>query len=285
MNNKLAVLIDGSGLVYRAYYALPQLTNNNGEYVGAVYGFCSILMSLMEKHKSDLFCIVFDAGRHTFRTEMYPAYKSNRDETPENLKTQFPRLKKACVAFGIPSIEKKGFEADDIIATYANKLASSAYEVRIVSSDKDLMQLINDKISLFDPIKSKSIKTQEVIEKYGVLPSQMTMLQALIGDPSDNIPGISGIGPKTAAKLINEFRTLEEIYQNIDKIKQSKVKENLINQKNQLDLSLKLVTLEKNIDIDEDFYKLKISFDYNQAVEFLNSYNFDSLIRRLNVLY
>jgi DNA polymerase-1 len=280
MSNKLAILVDGSGFIYRAYYALPQMTDKNGEPIGAVYGFCSILISLLNKHHSDLFCVVFDSGRDTFRSKIYPEYKGNRGETPENLKKQFPLLRKACAAFGIPSVEQSGFEADDVIATYANKLSTSGHEVQIVSSDKDLMQLIDDKISLLDPIKSKFIRTAEVMEKYGVLPSQMIMLQALTGDASDNIPGVSGIGPKTAAKLINEFKTLENIYANINEIKQQKIKEKLVNERDTLYLSLKLVTLEKNVPIDDNVI-LKITYDHSSAASFLGAHDFTSLVARL----
>ncbi|MDR2157903.1 MAG: hypothetical protein LBO02_01140, partial [Holosporaceae bacterium] len=281
--NKLAVLVDGSGFIYRAYYALSQFTDKDRRPAGAVYGFCSMIISLLKKHESDLFCVVFDSGRDTFRSEIYAEYKSNRLETPEDLKSQIPMLKEVCNAFGIPTIGKKGFEADDIIATYSVKLSELGYEVRIISSDKDLMQLITDNVSLFDPIKSKIIKTEEVLEKYGVLPSQMTYLQALMGDPSDNIPGIRGIGPKTAAKLVNEFKTLEAIYQNIDSIKPPKIKENLLYQKEQLNISLKLVTLDKNVDgVDKNFDDFRISYDHEKVAAFLESFGFNSLVKRLN---
>ena len=164
-SRKLAVLIDGSGFVSRAFYALPPLTNSKGEAVGAVYGFCSMLLSLLDKHTADLLCVAFDAGRDTFRKQLYSEYKNNREETPAELKSQFPLLIKACDAFGLPTVELEGYEADDIIATYAAKLSSNGYEVRIVSSDKDLMQLVTDNIYLFDPIKSKVIKRDEVFEK------------------------------------------------------------------------------------------------------------------------
>ncbi|MDR0631779.1 MAG: hypothetical protein LBF54_00835 [Holosporaceae bacterium] len=281
MDKPLAVLVDGSGFIYRAYYALPQLTDYKGRPAGAVYGFCSMLISLLKKHKSDLFCVVLDSGRNTFRSEIYTEYKSNRSAIPEDLKSQIPALRDACDAFGIPTIAKKGFEADDIIATYSTKLSECGYEVRIISSDKDLMQLVGDNISLFDPIKSKVIKTEEVLEKYKVLPSQMVFLQALMGDPSDNIPGISGIGPQTAAKLVSKFKTPEEIYQNIDVVEPKKIRENLINQKEMLDVSLKLVTLKKDVDIDGNLDDLKISYDHDKVVCFLEAFGFDSLIKRL----
>ncbi|MDR0677666.1 MAG: DNA polymerase I [Holosporaceae bacterium] len=279
--NKLAVLVDGSGFIYRAYYALPPLINRDGRSVGALYGFCRMLISLLEKHRSDLFCVVLDSGRDTFRMQIYPEYKANRSETPEELKAQLPMLKDVCDAFGVPNIKKKGFEADDIIATYSDKMSRSGYEVRIVSSDKDLMQLVTDKVSLFDPMKSKIIQSEEVIEKYGVLPSQMVFFQALMGDASDNVPGIEGIGPKTASKLINEFQTIDRLYDNIEYVKSEKIRNNLITQKEALDISLKLVTLEKNAEIDEDFRDFTVSFDPVKAVEFLKTIGFESLIKRI----
>lgn len=279
--NKLAVLVDGSSFIYRAYYALPQLTSD-GKSIGAIYGFCSMLISLLEKHKSDLFLVALDSCRHTtFRSELYTEYKSNRSDTPEELKSQFPILREACEAFGLPTVERQGFEADDIIATYAEKLSAQGYDVRILSSDKDLMQLINDNVSLFDPIKSKVIKAPEVVEKYGVTPDKMVFLQALMGDSSDNVPGVSGVGPKTAAKLLNEYGTLEDIYQHLDNIKQEKLRNNLATEKDKLDVSLQLVTLRKDVEVDEDTDHLKITENLPRTLAFLTKYKLDSLIKRI----
>ncbi|MDR0968770.1 MAG: hypothetical protein LBL99_04045 [Holosporaceae bacterium] len=284
MSKPLAVLVDGSGFIYRAYYATPQLTDREGRPVGAIFGFCSILISTLEKHKSDLFCVAFDCGRDTFRSKIYSEYKANRAATPEDLKMQMPLLKDVCGAFGIPTISKKGFEADDIIATYAAKLSDRGYEVRIVSSDKDLMQLVTDNVSMFDPMKSKFIKEKEVFEKYGVLPSQMIFLQALMGDASDNIPGVKGIGPKTAAKLIGEFKTLDNLYQNIDSVRPEKVKEKLIADKDAAFLSLKLVELDRNVETDQCCEDLKVFYSYAKAAAFFSSMGFGSLIKRLAAL-
>ncbi|MDR3187424.1 MAG: hypothetical protein LBT63_03295 [Holosporaceae bacterium] len=278
--SKLAALVDGSGFMYRAYYGLPPLTNSRGQPVGAVYGFCSMLIPLLDRHRSDLFCVAMDSGRQTFRSEIYAEYKANRSETPADLKLQFPLMKDACVAFGVPIAVKPGFEADDLIATYAKKLSTRGCEVRIIASDKDLTQLVDEKISMFDPMKSKIIGIEDVKAKYGVFPPQMAALQALTGDSTDNIPGIQGVGPKTASKLLNEFKTLEGIYQNIDKIQQQKIRENLINQKENLEVSLKLTTLNDNVDIDENFDDLVISQDSERIINFLRTHNFDSLIGR-----
>ncbi|MDR2723963.1 MAG: hypothetical protein LBB25_02010 [Holosporaceae bacterium] len=290
MSKALAILVDGSGFIYRAYYALPQLTNKDGHPAGAVFGFCSMLISLLKKHKvltetmfgSDLFCVVFDSGRDTFRSKIYSEYKGNRQATPEELKLQIPMLRDACEAFGIPTVNKKGFEADDIIATYSKKLSERGYEVKIISSDKDLMQLITDDIYIFDPIKSKVIKADEVWESYGVLPSQMIFLQALMGDISDNIPGIKGIGPKRAAKLVNEFKTPEALCRNINNIKSTKIRESFCEQREQFDISLKLVTLEKDVPLNEDFNNFKILYNSAKAAFFLKTHGFNSLIKRLD---
>ena len=277
---KLAILVDGSNFIYRAFYALPQLTAPDGNPVGAVYGFCSMLISLLGKHESDLFCVALDAGRDTFRKEIYHEYKNNRDETPADLKSQFPILIEACRAFGVPVIETVGYEADDIIATIATKLSRQNYEVRIIASDKDLMQLIDENIYLFDPIKSKVIKEKEVLEKYGVEPHQMVSLQALMGDSTDNIPGVQGVGPKTAAKLLNQFQLLENIYNEIEKVTPQKLKEKLINQKDMVEISEKLVTLCRNVPIDEDFSNFKINLDPEETKNFLDKYKFNSLVKR-----
>ncbi|MDR2645922.1 MAG: hypothetical protein LBC04_01960 [Holosporaceae bacterium] len=283
-----AILVDGSGFIYRAYYASPPLINKDGHPVGAVFGFCSMLISLLKRHKilaeafiANPFCVVLDSGRDTFRSQIYAEYKSNRQAIPEELKVQIPMFRDACEAFGISTISKKGFEADDIIATYSAKLSEQGYDVKIISSDKDLMQLVSDNVSLFDPIKSKLIKADEVREKYDVLPHQMIFLQALMGDASDNIPGVGGIGPKTAAKLVKEFKTPEALYQNIDDVKPNRIKEYLKNQRAQFDISLKLVTLEKDIPLDINVDDLKILYNFLKAADFLKSHGFSSLIKRL----
>lgn len=281
---KLALLVDGSNFIYRAFYALPQLTGPNNQPVGAVYGFCSMLISLFSKHQSDLFCVALDAGRDTFRRDIYPKYKSNRDETPAELKSQFPILIEACKAFGVPLIETAKYEADDIIATLATRLSELNYEVRIIASDKDLMQLINDDIYLFDPIKSKVIKEAEVVEKYGVKPNQMISLQALMGDSTDNIPGITGVGPKTASKLLDQFHSLDNIYKEIENVKPDRIREKLIDQKESVEVSKKLVTLCHTVPIERDLSELKIDFNPDVTKEFLNKHNFNSLLKRFNKL-
>ena len=277
---KLAVIIDGSSYIYRAYYAVAQTIECNGISVGAVYGFCSMIIPLIEKHKDDLFVVVFDYGKETFRSDIYSEYKKNRKPTPEDLKAQFPILREACVAFGLPIVEKQGFEADDIIATYAKKLTETGCNVMIYSSDKDLMQLIDDNVSLFDPKKSTIINKDEVFEKFGVTPEAMIFFQALMGDSCDNIPGVSGVGLKTAAKLVNAFKNVDDIYENIHLVTPAKIQKKLIDEKEQLYLSQKLVTLVTDMDVEVDVAKLRISKNKDKTNEFLISYDFEKLINR-----
>lgn len=281
---KLAVLVDGSGIIYRAFYAFSRLTDTNNRPIGAVYGFCYTMFSIINKFHPNVFCVALDAGRKTFRTEIYGAYKGNRPETPPELKEQFPIVLEACQAFGIPSIRLEGYEADDIIATFANKLAQNNHEVCVVSSDKDLMQLITDNIYMYDPGKSKIIKNPEVLEKYGVLPSQMIELQALMGDAVDNVPGVDGVGPKTAANLLNKFQSLEKIYERISEVKPDRIRNNLINQRELLELSKKLVTLHKEVPIEINVQEQVIKFNYENTVDFLMRYGFKSLIKHADLL-
>jgi len=277
---KKAVLVDGSGFIYRSYYASPKLTTVDGQPVGAVYGFCAMLIHLLQHRMSDVFVIVLDCGRDTFRPEIYPQYKANRSETPDDLKLQFPLIQEACEAFGISTISKKGFEADDIIATYACDLASKNCDVEIVSSDKDLMQLISDRISIFDAMHSKTIIREDVIGKYGVPPELMTQLQALMGDSVDNIPGVAGVGPKTAAKLILQYNTLDNLYNHIDEITPLKLRDKLLNDKDNAFISLKLVTLLQNVDVEKKY--TSVHYSSGRIKEFLRKYNFTSLLNRVD---
>ena len=201
-------LIDGSGYIFRAYYALPPLTRkSDGLPTGAVSGFCSMLFKLLEDSKSDKnlqkpthFAVIFDSARKTFRNEIYSEYKANRTEAPEDLAPQFEYIRKSVEAFNLPSIEQINYEADDLIATYAKRIISLGAKVTIISSDKDLMQLVSSKVRLFDPMKSKIIGEKEVIE-----------VQSLAGDTSDNIPGVQGVGIKTAAALIQKYGSLDNL--------------------------------------------------------------------------
>ena len=209
--NKLTrlILVDGSGYIFRAYYALPPMSRNDGVPVNAVFGFTNMLVKLIEDYSNEKLIVIFDAARENFRNKIYPQYKANRGETPEDLIPQFDLIKKSVQAFNIPQIELEGYEADDIIATYTNLAKKLKIPSLIVSSDKDLMQLVNNDVAMLDPMKNKMIGISEVVEKFGVKPDKVIQVQALTGDKIDNIPGVPGIGPKIAAELINQFGDIE----------------------------------------------------------------------------
>ena len=229
-------LIDGSGYIFRAYYALPPLSRKrDGLPTGAVSGFCSMLFKLLEDSKSDdtinkptHFAVIFDSARKNFRNEIYSEYKANRSDPPDDLAPQFEYIRKSVEAFNLPSIEMINYEADDLIATYAKKIVNAGAKVTVISSDKDLMQLVSDKVRLYDPMKSKVLGNKEVLEKFGVKPDQVIDVQSLAGDSSDNIPGVPGIGIKTAAELINKYGNLDNLLKNIKEIKQTKRRETLL---------------------------------------------------------
>jgi DNA polymerase-1 len=249
-----------------------------------------MLISLVNKHVADYFFVAFDCGKSAFRSAIFPDYKANRECPPDELKEQFPLFREACVALGFPIVEKVGFEADDLIATYAEKLSSCGFKVKIVSVDKDLVQLVNDNITVFDPAKSLAITRDEVVKKYGVSPAQMVFFQALVGDVADNVPGVSAIGPVTAAKLLNKYHTLDGIYANIEKIEPPRIREKLKCHRDDAELSLKLVTLDRNVPIGNRLDDCNIggarngyacAYNYEKAADFLGSLGFHSLIKRL----
>jgi DNA polymerase-1 len=253
-------LIDGSGYIFRAYYALPPLSRkSDGLPTGAVSGFCSMLFKLLEDSRSDdsinkptHFAVIFDSAKKNFRNEIYSEYKANRNETPEDLIPQFEYIRKAVRAFSLPSIELINYEADDLLATYAKKIVAAGAKVTVISSDKDLMQLVSEKIRLYDPMKNKVLGEKEVFEKFGVKPNQVIDVQSLAGDSSDNIPGVPGIGVKTAAQLINKYKTLDVLIKNIEEIPQTKRRETLLANKDKAILSKKLVTLKDDVPVKED---------------------------------
>ena len=220
------ILVDGSGYIFRAYYALPPMHTSKGLPVNAVFGFTNMLLKFVEDIQREegggvRIAVIFDAARKTFRNEIYPDYKANRSEPPEDLIPQFELIKKVPLVFNIPSIQLEGYEADDLIATYAHAASKLGQNTSIVSSDKDLMQLIDEKVTMIDPLK-KQITEKNVLEKFGVKPNKVIEVQALAGDSSDNIPGVPGIGPKTAAELINQYSTVENLIENVENITQKK---------------------------------------------------------------
>ena len=280
-------LIDGSGYIFRAYYALPPLTRkSDGLPVGAVSGFCSMLFKLLEDSKSTEnlqkpthFAVIFDAARKTFRNEIYSDYKANRSEAPDDLAPQFEYIRKSVVAFNLPSVDLPNYEADDLIATYAEQILAKGAKVTIVSSDKDLMQLYRKDVRLFDPMKNKFITPEDIVTKFGVGPEKVIDVQSLAGDSSDNVPGVPGIGVKTAAELINRYGTLEKLLDNAHEIKQNKRRETLLENKDKAIISKKLVTLMKDVPVVrkiEEFHLKDI--DKNKLFKFLREMEFNRLL-------
>ena len=249
------ILVDGSGYIFRAYHALPPMTRADGTPVNAVYGFSNMLMKLMDdlldKNETELIAVIFDAGRVTFRNDIYPEYKANRDATPEDLIPQFDLIRDATRAFNVAAVQMKGFEADDLIATYARMGKEQGLKVTVVSADKDLMQLVDDDIEMLDPMKQRIIGPEQVIEKFGVLPEKVIDAQALAGDSSDNVPGVPGIGVKTAALLLGEYGDLETLLARAEEIKQPKRRQNLIEFADLARVSKQLVTLKNDVPIEE----------------------------------
>ncbi len=273
-------LVDGSGYIFRAFHALPPLTRPDGVQVGAVLGFTNMLIKLLREQNPDYLVVVFDAARENFRNKIYPAYKANRQETPPELIPQFSLIRKACEAFDVPYIEKEGYEADDLIATYAH---SQPGEVTIVSSDKDLMQLVGGSVRMLDPIKSRLIGVEEVKEKFGVPPAQVMDVQALAGDASDNVPGVPGIGIKTAAELIQTYGTLENLLAHAQDIKQNKRRETLLAHAEDALLSKRLVALDAHVPMTESLEDFAVKpIRLEKAIAFLKEQHFKTLMHRLD---
>ncbi len=276
------ILIDGSGYIFRAYHALPPLSRADGTPVGAVVGFCNMLHKLMETLDGDYLAVIFDKGRVTFRNEIYPDYKANRAETPEDLIPQFPLVREAARAFNLPVIELQGYEADDLIASYAKAASADGLQTVIVSSDKDLMQLMDAQIALYDPIKQKEMTFADVEKKFGVTPDKVVEVQALMGDATDNIPGVPGIGPKTAAQLIQEYGDLESLLARASEIKQNKRRESLIEFADQARLSYELVLLKDDVALPEPITGFKRTApDPETLLSFLQENNFKQLLARM----
>jgi DNA polymerase-1 len=274
-------LVDGSGYIFRAYHALPPMTRPDGTPVSAVYGFTQMLMRLLQDADCEYLAVIFDAAGETFRSEVYSEYKANREEPPDDLIPQFDLIRDAVRAFSLPCVDKEGFEADDIIATYAKQAVEEGKEVVIVSSDKDLMQLVGDHVCMLDPIKNKTIREAEVVERFGVKPDKVIDVQALMGDPTDNVPGIRGIGVKTAAELINEFGDLDALLARAGEIKQPKRREALLTGRDAALLSRQLVTLKNDVKLKEkiaDFIKREP--DHAKALAFLRDNSFKTLVAR-----
>ncbi|HRK68036.1 MAG TPA: DNA polymerase I, partial [Hyphomonas sp.] len=280
-------LIDASAYIFRAFHALPPLTRaTDGLPVGAVAGFCNMLFKLLEdlkgKERPTHFACVFDASEVTFRNKIFPEYKANRSETPEELVPQFPLVRRAAVAFAAHAIEMNGFEADDLMATYARLAEAKGARVTIVSSDKDLMQLVSDKVLMLDPMKNKLLGREDVIEKFGVGPEGVIDVQSLAGDSVDNVPGAPGIGVKTAAQLITEYGSLEELLARAGEIKQPKRRETLLGFADQIRLSKQLVTLKVDVPVDVPLEDLAVQDpEPTQLIAFLEEMEFRTITRRV----
>ncbi len=280
-------LIDGSGYIFRAYYALPPLTRkSDGLPTGAVSGFCNMLFKLLEdskskdnKDKPSHFAVIFDSARKNFRNEIYSDYKANRSEAPDDLIPQFDYIRKSVSAFNLPSIELINYEADDLIATYSEMALNEGAKVTIISSDKDLMQLYKKNVRIYDPMKNKFITQEDINNKFGVTPDKIVDVQALAGDSSDNVPGVPGIGIKTAAELINQYGNLDNLLKKAKEIKQNKRRETLINNKDKAIISKKLVTLKNDVPVKNkiDEFKLR-EVDKNKLYNFLREMEFNRLL-------
>ena len=287
-------LIDGSGYIFRAYYALPPLSRKiDGLPTGAVSGFCSMLFKLLEESRNDEsdnrpthFAVIFDSARKNFRNDIYKEYKANRSEAPEDLIPQFEYIRKSVKAFNLPSIELINYEADDLIATYVKKIIESGAKVTVISSDKDLMQLVSDNIRLYDPMKSKVLGEKEVFEKFGVKPNQVIDVQSLAGDSSDNIPGVPGIGIKTASELIKKYKTLDTLLNKADEIPQNKRRETLLANKDKAILSRKLVTLKNDVPVKDDLDSFILKdIEKEKLYDFLREMEFNKLLSRAISVY
>ena len=276
------LLVDGSGYIFRAFHALPPMTRGDGTPVNAVYGFTAMLMKLIDDMQPDHVAVVFDVARKTFRSDIFPDYKANRSEPPEDLVPQFALVREATAALALPAIELAGFEADDLIATYAAAAEDAGLATTIVSSDKDLMQLVRGDITMLDPMKQRRIGAAEVVERFGVPPEQVVDVQALAGDSTDNVPGVPGIGIKTAAELINNYGDLETLLARAGEIKQPKRRENLLQFAEQARISRQLVLLRDDAPMPLDLEALKTpARDRDKLVAFLQQQEFKRLLVRI----
>lgn len=280
--SKRICLIDGSGYIFRAFYALPPMTAPDGTPVNAVYGFTNMFLRLTQRLHCDYCLVLFDAKRQNYRNNIFAAYKATRKEIPEDLIPQFAIIRQALDALNINYLDMEGFEADDLIATYAEQGLSKGYEVTVISADKDLMQLIRPDIEFFDPMKDKFFTPEDVKEKFGVYPEHVIDVQALAGDSTDNIPGVPGIGLKTAAELVNTFGSLEEVLTRASEIKQNKRRETILNNIEQARVSLQLVTLKKDVPVTHGIEEYPCRTPQKDKVlNFVEQYGFNSIKPRI----
>ena len=278
---KLAI-IDGSSYIYRAYYALPPLKSPRGIPTGAIYGFIRMISKLLNELNPDYIAVIFDAPGKTFRHKEYKEYKSQRKETPDDLKVQIPKIKEIIKLFGIKILEKEGFEADDIIATLAKKGKEKGLKVYIVTPDKDMLQLVEDNIYVLNPVNNKLYDREKVKEKYGIYPEQFIYYQAIVGDPIDNIVGVKGVGPKTAAKLLQEYGDLNNILKNIDKLPY-RIRKSFEDSKDKLEENIFLVKLKNDVPLDINIEDLKKGHtDWEKLMETFEELGFKSLMKEIS---
>ena len=275
-------LVDGSGFIFRAFHALPMLNRPDGTPVNAVLGFSNMLLKLLADLKASAVAVVFDSKRLNFRNEFYPDYKAHRPEPPEELKPQFALIREATEAFCLPCLELEGYEADDLIATYARLAAEAGREVTIVSSDKDMMQLVRPGVRMLDPLKNKPIGPDEVFEKFGVAPDKVVDVQALAGDSVDNVPGVPGIGVKTAAQLITEYGDLDSLLARAGEIKQPARRQKLIDFAEQARVSRRLVQLDAHAPVPKPLEELRVREpDHQKLIDFLKAQGFRTIVSRV----
>src|SRR3978361_726943 len=280
-------LVDGSSYIFRAYHALPPLNRkSDGLQVNAVLGFCNMLWKLLRDMPKDdkptHLAIIFDKSEITFRNKLYPDYKAHRPPAPDDLIPQFGLIRDAVRAFDLPCIEQGGFEADDLIATYAREAGARGATTSIVSSDKDLMQLVTDKVTMFDTMKDRRIGIAEVIEKFGVPPEKVVEVQGLARGSTDNVPGVPGIGIKTAAQLIVEYGDLETLLARAGEIKQPKRRESLLENAEKARISRQLVLLDDKVELDVPLDELAVhEADARKLIAFLKAMEFSTLTRRV----
>ncbi len=281
--NKKVCLVDGSGYIFRAFYAIPPLTTSDGIPVNAVLGFSNMFMRLTQTINCDYCLVLFDAKRANYRNDIFADYKGTRKEIPEELIPQFPIIREAADALNIHHLEMEGYEADDLIATYAREAREKGYDVVVVSADKDLMQLIRDGVELFDPMKDKFFTPEDVKEKFGVYPDKVIDVQALAGDSIDNVPGVAGIGIKTAAQLINEFGSLQQVLDRAGEIKQQKRRQTLLDNRENALISLQLVTLKDDVPVENNIEAFACRCpEREKLTKFIDRYELNSIRTRAN---
>ena len=278
-DQKKIFLIDGSAFLYRAFHAIRSLSTSKGHPTNATFGFARILLKLLKDNNPEYTAILFDVKGPTFRHKMYDQYKANRPPMPEELAIQIPDIKRLISALNIPIVEKQGYEADDLVGTYSKLAQANGFEVVMVTGDKDFIQLITDKCTLWDPMKDTVKDLKSIKDEMGIEPGQFIDILGLAGDSADNIPGVPGVGPKTAIKLILEFGSIENIYENLESLKKKKkLYENLSNNKDLVFLSRDLATIDTSVSVKENFKEFKMeSFDTKKAFELFQELEFKTL--------